>query len=139
MKLYMTYFGIQFKVLLNNNLNFLSEELINKERIVIFIQTNKVNGNIIVGLEPSLKLDKSQYFYLSKKLKIEKFLVFEKSLFKYMKISLNEKTIIDFNYLNAWFAVKKYKQLWELLTLDSSIDEKDLIKRIHKILEIFSI
>ncbi len=158
----MAYLGFVFEIFKGEKINFLAGEIIEKKHIVIFIKSenfvklknsqkidfentnssnfsNKISKNIVVGLKERFKIEECQFFYLTENLKFEKFFVFENSTFKYMKISLNQRTIIDYEFLNAWFQIDKYKKLWELLSLDSSLKEEDIFLRIDGILNLFKL
>ena len=81
--------------------------------------------NFIVGLKNSFKQNDCEFVFLNNILGLESFLVFDNSKFKYGKVSLAEKTFVDYENLTFWFEIKKYKSLWDklIVDLDSVISE----------------
>jgi len=107
-----------------------------QEKVCIFIEMRKLDGDYVLGFDSSLKSE-TECRFLGKDLKFQK-CVLDTSKTKYAKISLGPKTILDFEYLTAWFEIKKYKKLRELMIIEDfegNID-KELILRTNKIIEL---
>ncbi len=119
------------------NLGFLFN--IGKEKIVVFTKSKKFKGNIILGFENHFKKDKCEFLFLSKNLKLEKFLLFENVSFRYGKIKVNNLKMVDFK--DFLFYVKPYdfKLLKTLFFFDEipiNLNEI-LIKKVLEIYEVF--
>ncbi len=122
----------------NDNIVFFNNKTLTQNQILIFIEKQSLKGDYIVGLKRKFLSENASIAFLNKNLEFEPYLVFENPKFKYSKISLSEKTHLDFDHLTFWFHVTKYKKLWELLTIEVKEDfEQELKENLIRILEYF--
>lgn len=130
--------GFIFNIADKRNMIFLNDKVLEKSKVVVFIEKENIRRDYIVGLDQFFNEDECEFLYLSKDLSLNSFLVFNKSKFIYGKVSLYEKTEVDFEGVTFWFHITKYKMLWDFLTLDieKNIDE-EISKRVVKISEFF--
>lgn len=100
----------------------------NSEKKIILIEKPKLKNNIIIGTISKINIYNLNFLYLTKKLEVKNFLVFKDSRFMYGKISLSQKTCVNYEDLTIWFSSKKFKELRQLF--DEKIkSETELIKR----------
>jgi len=128
------------KELLENYKLTINNKQVKTPNIVIFKTIKSINGNYITG-KKSFKKDNCAYFEIDKFGDLKKTLILNNSLFKFGKISLAQKTIIDFKYLTFWFNARKYRDLNEILTINQTNSNlNELIKtRTIELLEIFNL
>ncbi len=134
----MGYLGILFKLeFFNNDNKFLLNNIELKENIVIFIERPDLNYNLVLGTSSFFKEDKCSFFYLDKFSDLKPFLVFDKSIFRYGKISLGENTIVDYDCFTFWFNVKSYTKLREFFLIEEEVVdfESQLKDKVLKILD----
>ena len=115
----MGYLGFLFEIE-QDKLEILSLNKTVKKNIVIFIELEKIKGNFIIGVNKFIE-DENDFLYLDKDYNLQNFLVFERSNFKIGKISTNDKTIVDFEFLTFWFNGENYRIIRETLLIDEKI------------------
>jgi len=115
------YLGFLFDIKQNNR-EILSLNKDVKENIVVFIELEKIKGNYIVGINKFIE-DENDFLYLDKDYNLQNFIVFERSNFKIGKISVNDKTVVDFEFLTFWFSGENYRIIRETLLIDESISD----------------
>lgn len=127
----MGYLGLLFN---SENLSFND-----KDYFVVFIEKENFDYNVIVGSEPFFKPEECNFFYLDKFYDLKDFLVFEKSKFRYGKISLSKETMVDYEGFTFWFNVNSYRKLKEYFTIDEINTNFDsvLSEKIKNILNYF--
>ena len=96
------------------------------QQIVIFTLSNKFEGNIILGFE-NIKIKKCKFYFLSKELSLENFLILDDFNFKHSKIKVFNQRIVDFEDFVFFVKPKEYKELMNLLILEF-LDDEILIK-----------
>lgn len=115
--------GFIFDIELDENYNkeniFFNLKPLNEHKsIIVFLEFSKLQGNYLVGKRQTYNKDESIISFMDKFADFEELLILEDSTFKHAKISLSQKTIIDFKYLTFWFNSKKYRELFELLSIN---------------------
>lgn len=116
-------------------LGFLFGDL--NEGVVIFTDKNNFEGEIIVGEIERLSKD-CKFYFLDKSLNLEENFIFENTKFKYGKISLAQKTIIDFEFLSFWFSARKYKEIRQIFDNDlQNINLDFLVLKVVKLYDYF--
>lgn len=90
----------------------------NKKNIIVFLEKENLKGNYLISKKSFFKKEESIYVFMNKYSDLEEFLIFDNSTFKLGKISVSQKTIIDFKHLTFWFNSKKYREIFELLSLN---------------------
>ena len=128
--------GILFEVPQEDKGKNLGKTKLEKDNLVVFVKKSEVYGDYVVG-DKTFKKEDCDFVYLDKGLCFDSFHVFENSRFKAGKISLAERTFVDFENLTFWFGSEKYRKLRQLFELnDNTISFEDLIKaRMMDILE----
>ena len=67
---------------------------------------------------------------------MNRFLRFDESRFVYGKISLSDKTVLDYEYMTFWFGAKKYREVRQLLE-EEIRDSEDLKNRVLELYDYF--
>ena len=119
---------------------FLNKKHIDKSRFVIFVDSDKIKGNYLIG-KSRFKQDLCEFFYMDKFSDFSDMLVFDDSKFKFGKVCLAGTTFVDFEYLTFWFSAKDYRVIVELLTIDVFDSNLDSIikSRIFDILKLMKL
>lgn len=118
------------------NISLNNIKLDTKKYITIFIENKNIRGNHLIGFEKMPKKDESEFFYLKNDLIFSKYIFLSNTLYKYAKISLNDKKVIDFEYNTIWLDVENYKKVLRLLTLNNLREDfKSRILKISKIIK----
>lgn len=105
--------------------------------VVIFVEKKKLVGDFIVG-ELSKLPKNCQFYFLDINLNLNDYVVFDNAKFKYGKICLAEKTVLDFEFLTFWFGIRKYTKLKQIFEEGRENLENDfLVKLIVKLYDYF--
>jgi hypothetical protein len=94
----MGYLGFKFNLtFLENRCDIkLNDVNLDNDFLIIFIEKENLIGNHIIGFEIFFKKDKCNFVFLKQNGGFGKFLFLENSIFKYGKISVSDRRIIDF-------------------------------------------
>jgi hypothetical protein len=121
---------------MGGNLGFLINY--NSNSLVVFINNSKYDKDIIVGFNSRLPKN-CTFLYLDKKLTLNPHIVLENTKFRYGKIALSEKTILDYENLTLWFSARKYKLIRQIFEQDTEkYTKEDLISKAVNLSEIFN-
>lgn len=132
----MGYLGFVFDLSLLDNKNFSLNDIdLNTDFLVIFIEKENLIGNHIIGFSNFFKKDNSKFVFLKSNFGFGKFLFFDNTIFKYGKICVNDKKVLDFEFNTIWFSPKDYKILRDLIIINDL--NLDLEKRMKMILPYF--
>lgn len=119
-------------------MGFLGICLYEKKEIYFLKEITNKNNDITFGFNEIRDINKLKTFkkyYINRNKILNKFLNLNNN-FQYIKISLNNKKIIDLEYNTIWLNIKKYKYCLELYEkLKSSNTEKEKIDLIILIFE----
>jgi len=108
-----------------------------KKQIVVFTFSNKFDGNIIIGDKNLfLKNIQTNYYYLSKNLKLENYKILDDFKYRYSKIKVFNQRIVDFEDFVFYLKPKEYKILKFLFELEN-FSEDNLIKNTLEIYDYF--
>ncbi len=132
--------GFVFEISENlQNTKFAGKKL-NKNKLLVFTENKKIRGDYIAGLNHLFKENETKILYLTNDLLFKEYLVFQRANFKYGKISVSQKTCVDYENLTFWFNSDKYRKIRQLLEIDDkrySLDE--IIKlRISDLIVLFN-
>lgn len=110
-----------------------------KQFLVIFILSNKIKSDVVIGMYDFLHKESSQFVYLNSDLGFSPYFIFEDAIFKYGKICVYNTKVVDFRDFTFWFDVKRYKEVRDILTLNNINGnlEDELRRRVLKVLEYF--
>jgi hypothetical protein len=108
---------------------------------VVFLEDERIERYVIIGDCFSFREDDCNFYFLRDDFELERFLVFEGSLFKYAKVSLAKRKCVDFEFLTFWFEPSDYKFLRENLIIEGDIDwavlEDELKLRAFRLFKFF--
>lgn len=119
------------------NLGFMFSFENSNLRKVVFIETNKFVGIIILGIENFFNSNDCEFYFLNKNLSLNDYLFLD-THFKYSKIHTSNKTICDLNDFIFWFDGRKYREIYRLFLIeDIEGIEENLVARVNDLLGYF--
>jgi len=118
---------------------YFEEKLFDKKFIVVFVSTSKTKSDIVIGMHDFLHNEECKFVFLNSTLGFSDYFLFEDAIFKYAKLCVYERKVVDYSDLTFWFDVKRYKQIRDMLTLNNLEGdlEDELRTRVLKLLEYF--
>lgn len=119
----------------------ISSKLIQTKFFVIFVDSSKIVGNIVVGSCVFFKREECAYFFMNKFGDFDRLHILDNSIFKYAKISVSDKRMVDFEFLTFWISGKDYRELRESLIVREFYEhfEDELKQRVLDFLKYFKL